>query len=144
MGRIRNGHFVSGVCIAVAGATSPAPPPPPFTAAVVWAGQTPLPVTGASGVAQTVSLPLSYYPNVLSYVISGGVPPYTVTSTFLINNPSGKLSIVPAPDGVHNTIGWSDFAINEVQSTDIRATIHDSAGTWITDTYSGITVQRTT
>jgi hypothetical protein len=55
----------------------------------------------------------------------------------------GKLSIAAAPDGVHNTIAWSGFAINEVQSTDVTYTVTDSAGTTVTSTYTGIVVQRT-
>jgi len=44
---------------------------------------------------------------------------------------------------VHNTIAWSGFAINEVQSTDVTYTVTDSAGTIVTSTYTGIVVQRT-
>ena len=143
MGRFGNGHFVSGIGIAAAGATTLAPPPPPFTASVEWNGQTPVLVSGASGVAQTVSSPLSFFPNVFVYQTSGGVAPYTVDTSFLINNPSGKLSIATAPDGVHNSIAWADFAINETQSADIKATFHDSAGATVTSIYTGITVQRT-
>ena len=64
-------------------------------------------------------------------------------STRLVNELSGKLSIAAAPDGTHNTIAWSNFAINEVQSTDVVYTVTDSAGTTVTSTYTGIIVQRT-
>jgi hypothetical protein len=131
---------VSGVGIAAAGAITSAPPPPPLTVHVSWNGQTPLPVTGASGVAQTVGSPFA--PNVLVYVASGGVPPYSEGGG-LANNPSGKLSIAAAPDGIHNTIAWSGFAINEVESTDITYRVTDSAGTTATSTYTGIILQRT-
>lgn len=140
MGAVRDGRFVSGVGIAAAGAVTSAPPPPPLTVHVSWNGQTPLPVSGASGVAQAVGSPFA--PDVLVYIAAGGVPPYS-ESGGLVNNPSGKLSIAAAADGVHNTIAWSGFAINEVQSTDITYRVTDSAGTTATSTYTGIIVQRT-
>jgi hypothetical protein len=140
MGDERDGRFVSGVGIAAAGGATSAPPPPPLTVHISWSGQTPLPVAGASGVAQTVGSPFA--PNVLAPFVSGGVPPY-IESSQLVNNTSGKLSIAAAPDGVHNTIAWSDFAINEVESTDITYRATDSAGTTVTSTYTGIIVQRT-
>ena len=132
---------MSGVGIAAAGAITISPPPPALSAHVAWNGQTPLPVSGASGVAQTVGSPFA--PNVLVYLASGGVPPYS-ESGGLMNNPSGKLAIAAAPDGIHNTIAWSGFAINEVQSSDVTYHVTDSAGTTVTSTYMGIIVQRTT
>ncbi len=71
------------------------------------------------------------------------MPPY-IESGGLVNNTSGKLSIAASPDAVHNTIAWSGFAINEVESTDITYRATDSAGTTVTSTYTGIIVQRTT
>ena len=140
MGDWRDGRFVSGIGIAAAAATTAAPPPPPLTAQISWNGQAPLTVSGAAGVAQAVASP--FKPNVLVYLASGGMPPYTKGGG-LENNPSGKLSIAAAPDGVHNTIAWSGFAINEVQSTDITYTVTEGAGTTVTSTYTGIVVQRT-
>ena len=79
--------------------------------------------------------------NVLVCMLSE-VPP-CMDSTRLVNELSGKLSIAAAPDGTHNTIAWSNFAVNEVQSTDVVYTVTDSAGTTVTSTYTGIIVQRT-
>jgi hypothetical protein len=141
MGHERNGRFVSGVGIAAAGSITSSPPPPPLTVRVSWNGQTPLPVSGASGVAQPVGSPFA--PNVLVYIASGGVPPYTEGGG-LVNNLSGKLAIAAAPDGVHNTIAWSGFAINETESADVTYRVTDSTGTTVTSTYTGIIVQRTT
>lgn len=132
---------MSGVGIAAAGAITSSPAPPPLTVHVSWNGQTPLPVSGASGVAQAVGSPFA--PNVLVYIASGGVPPYSEGGG-LLNNPSGKLAIAAAPDGVHNTVAWSGFAINEMESTDITYRVTDSAGTTVTSIYTGIIVQRTT
>lgn len=130
---------MSGIGIALAAAAGPTAPPP-LNARVTWNGKTPLTVSGASGVAHAISDPWS--PNVLVYILSGGAPPYS-ESGGLLNNPSGKLSIAAAPDGTHNTIAWSNFAINEVQSTDVNYIVTDSAGTTVTSTYTGIIVQRT-
>jgi hypothetical protein len=71
------------------------------------------------------------------------VPPYTEGGG-LVNNLSGKLAIAAAPDGVHNTIAWSGFAINETESADVTYRVTDSTGTTVTSTYTGIIVQRTT
>jgi hypothetical protein len=141
MGDERDGRFVSGIGIAAAGAVASTPPPPALSAYVTWNGQTPMPVSGASGIAQTVGSPFA--PNVLVYIASGGVLPYS-ESGGLVNNPSGKLAIAAAADGIHNTIAWSGFAINEVQSTDVTYRVTDSAGATVTSTYTGIIVQRTT
>jgi hypothetical protein len=130
---------VSGIGIAASAGTTPTAPPP-LTVSIAWNGQTPLPVAGASGVAQPASSP--WAPNVFVALASGGIPPYT-GNVWLENNPSAKLVLAAAPDGVHTTIGWSGFAINEVQSSDIVYSVTDSAGTTVTSRYSGIIVQRT-
>jgi hypothetical protein len=140
MGRVRDGHFVSGIGIAAACASTPAPPPPPLTASVTWNGQSPLPVTGASGVAQTVTT-TQYYPNVWSVIVSGGVQPVTGPPMQLINNPSGKLALAPHSSGNYTTIGWSNFAINEVQSAEAMISVTDQTGTTLTRTAT-VTVQR--
>jgi hypothetical protein len=127
MGYQRDGCLVSGINIAIAGSAGPsAPPPAPLQVSITWAGDRPLNVSGASGVAQSKSSP--WTPNVFGYLVTGGVPPYS-ESNGLINNPSGKLFIAAAPDGVHNTIGWSGFSINETESAEIFYTATDSAGT---------------
>jgi hypothetical protein len=98
-------------------------------------------VSGASGVAQAVQT-TRYYPNVLVYLCSGGVPPYSNSPGMrLDSNPSGKLFLANHSDGVHVTIGWSDFAINEVQSAEIVITTRDSAGASV-DSTATVTVQR--
>jgi hypothetical protein len=140
MGYVGDGCFVSGVGIAAAGAVTSAPPPPPLTVYVAWNGQNPVPASGASGIPTPVGSP--YAPNVLVYSASGGVPPYS-ESGGLVNNTSGKLYIAAAADGIHNTVAWSGFAINEVQSTDVDYRVTDSAGTTLTATFRGITIQRT-
>ena len=131
---------MSGISIAVAAAASPsAPPPAPLQVTITWAGDRPLNVSGASGIAQSRSSP--WTPNVIGYQVSGGVPPYSETSG-LINNPSGKLFIAAAPDVVHNTIGWTGFAVNETESTDIFYSATDAEGTTRSSSDT-ITVRRT-
>jgi hypothetical protein len=127
MGRVGDGHFVSGVTAAVAGANTPAPPPPPFTASVYWNGQSPLPVSSASGVAQTVNTP-TFYPNVIVFIASGGVTPYTSGPLTITSNPSGKLSLATNAGGDHTTVAWTGMAINETQTIELAVTMSDSAG----------------
>lgn len=135
MGRVGDGNFVSGIGIAAAAGTTPAPPPPPLTANLQWNGQAPIPASAASGVAQTVTVSGTYYPNVLVYIASGGIHPYVDTGGMQVtSNPSGKLFLANHSDGVHTTIGWSDFAIGESQSIGITITTTDSAGTSIVST----------
>lgn len=142
MGCIGHGGFVSGVAIATAGAATVAPPPPPLTADLEWNGQSPLPVSGASGVAQTVTVSGTYYPNVLVYIASGGVRPFVDTGGMHVtSNPSGKLFLANHSDGVHTTVGWSDFTIGEIESFDVRITTTDSAGTSLVNSTS-VTVKR--
>lgn len=132
---------MSGIALAAAAATTPAPPPPPFTATFDWVGQNPMPVSGGSGVAQSVYQPI-FYPNVFSVSSSGGTPPYTSSAITLSNNPSGKLSLATRSDGVHVTIAWTGLAINEIESTDVSITMMDSGGASKHFTTS-VTVQRT-
>lgn len=142
MGRIWNGHFVSGIAVTMAGSSTAAPPPPPLTANLQWNGQSPLPVSGSSGVAQSVSVSGTYYPNVFAYVASGGVRPYADTGGMQVtSNPSGKLFLAPHSDGVHTTVGWSDFSIGETESLQIRFTTTDDAGTSIVN-FAKVSVQR--
>jgi hypothetical protein len=98
-------------------------------------------VSGASGVAQAVQT-TRYYPNVFVYLCSGGVPPYSNSPGMqLDSNPSGKLFLANFGDGLHITIGWSNFAINEVQSAKIVITTRDSAGASVKASAT-VTVQR--
>ncbi len=131
---------MSGVAIAVAGsAGASAPPPAPFQVSISWAGDQPLNVTGASGVAQPRGSP--WTPNVIGYLVTGGVPPYSEDGG-LTNNPSGKLFIAGAPDGVHNTIGWNNFSINETESAELFYNATDSAGSSGSSSAT-VTVRRT-
>jgi len=92
-------------------------------------------------VAQTVSSP-SFQPNVFVYLCSGGIPPYSNSPGMrLASNPSGKLFLANHDDGLHITIGWSNFAINEVQSAEIAITTTDSAGASVRCSAT-VTVQR--
>lgn len=142
MGGGWNGRFVSGIAISAVCATTSAPPPPPLTADLDWNGQSPLPVSSASGVAQTVTVSGTYYPNVFVYIVSGGVQPYLDTHGMRVtSNPSGKLYLANHSDGVHTTVGWSNLTIGEVESLEIAITTTDSAGTSFVNSAS-VSVQR--
>ena len=139
MGIERDGCLVSGIGIATAGAATIAPPPPPLYASVSWVGDAIVNVSGSSGLPPHSGAP--WIPNVLSYTVSGGVPPYS-ESGGLVNNPSGKLYIALSYDGSHNTIGYSGLQINETESTDVYYTVSDASGESRTD-YATVTIRRT-
>ncbi|HWI85703.1 MAG TPA: hypothetical protein VNT42_05185 [Sphingomonas sp.] len=129
---------MSGVGLVAAAANAPAPAP--LSVYLAWHGPTPLNVAGASGVAEPTASPWS--PNVIVVIITGGVEPYQ-GSLALENNPSGKLSLVNASDNTHATIGWTNFAINESEATDMVYVCTDSVGTIVTARWSGIIIRRT-
>lgn len=82
----------------------------------------------------------------LSYTNTGGTPPYGGPGQSIQGDPSGKLAIVPYGDGVHDTIGWSGFAVNESQTCYIQYDITDSLGATATSRYPAstlITIKRT-
>lgn len=94
----------------------------PFSVSISFsAGAGPFNVSGASGNLYTSN------GGVIGIIESGGTPPYG-GSTSLLGDPSGKLFITPASDGVHNTIGWSGFSINETEGCYIQFDGSDNAG----------------
>jgi hypothetical protein len=138
MGDERDGLIMTGIGIAVAAAGTVTPPAPPLSASVNWVGDSVVNVSGSSGLPPHSATP--WIPNVLSYTVAGGVPPYS-ESGGLINNPSGKLYIALSYDGSHNTIGYSNLQINEIESTDVYYSVSDAAGSSITD-YATVTLRR--
>jgi len=59
---------------------------------------------------------------------SGGTPPYGGPGQSLNGDASGKLSLVPTGDGLHNTIGWSGFSLNELEGCYLQFDVTDSLG----------------
>jgi hypothetical protein len=91
-----------------------------------WSGSSTVNVNGASGICSVAQ-------GVIVFIASGGTAPYAGNGpggadTYVTGDPSGKISLAASPDGIHNTLAWSGFALNEFQSCVIRAAIHDAAG----------------
>jgi hypothetical protein len=100
-------------------------------------GVGPINVSGASG---------DCYANggggVITTTTTGGTPPY-VSSVFSVQgDASGKLSIVLSGDHIHNTIGYSGFAVNENEGGYLRLDVTDSVGATASAQYpsSGVIV----
>jgi hypothetical protein len=91
-----------------------------FQASMSWTGGISVTMSGASGV-----LPASK--GVIGLSMSGGTPPYSA-NFYVADDASGKISIEASPDGVHNTLGWSGFAVNEIEGCTIHIDCGDSAG----------------
>src|SRR5690242_5098320 len=124
MGGQRRRAFVSGIGIAAA-ACSPAPSPVsrgPLSCWVNFApnGDTVFTVSGASG-----DLSSQGY-GIVQYDYSGGTPPFTDSLT-IQNDPSGKLGFVSNGRGA-DTIGYTGFALNEVEYGWIKYTVRDGSG----------------
>jgi len=129
MDRIRNGCFVSGIGMAVAAGQSSGGGTP-FSVTITFSGGTgTFNVSGASGNLYTAGF------GVISVNESGGTPPYGGAGTSLSGDPSGKLFITPASDGVHNTIGWSGLSLNEIEGCYIQFDGTDNAGASASDRY---------
>lgn len=115
---------MSGIGVAVAaGVSASAPPPPSFSVSVSFTGgDGPFNVSGASGDLYT------QFGAVISVTESGGTTPYSGEITSIQSDPSGKISVVAASDHVHNTIGWSGLALNELESCYVEFDAHDAVG----------------
>jgi hypothetical protein len=103
----------------------------PLTLGFSWTGSVPLNVSGASGVPSAV----------LFVYVSGGTPPYSGGFS-LLNNTSGKLYLTASPDGIHTTVGWSGFSLNELESANAHFEVTDSAGASQSGT-AGVAFKRT-
>jgi hypothetical protein len=132
MDRFRDGRLVTGIGMAAAAGVDSGGGGAALSVSLTWTGGN-LNVAGASGTSPS--------PNVLVAIASGGTPPYSDGMT-LTSNPSGKLFITASPDGVHNTIGWSGFSVNEVEGFTAEYSVTDSVGTNKTSSDSG-TIKRT-
>jgi hypothetical protein len=103
------------------------PAPQPLVATIDFnQGAGPFNVSGASGDLYSAAN------GVLVVIITGGTPPYSSSFT-LEGDPSGKISLVPASDGVHTTIGWSGFSLNELEGCTEKFSTTDSVGATSTD-----------
>lgn len=116
----------------VAAAYSPPPPPTssgPLTCWITFSPnhETAFTVSGASG-----NLSGQGY-GILQADHSGGVAPYTETLSFQ-SDPSGKLGFADNGLGA-DTISYTGFALNEVESGWIRYTVMDGAGATVTARY---------
>lgn len=102
---------MTGVGMAVASGKTAPPPIPPLTASVgVNSGASTWNVSGASGDLYT------QYGVVLVIIDSGGVGPYSPgPGDGMVNDGTvggtGAPVLVPASDGVHNTIGWTGMSV---------------------------------
>jgi len=123
MDRFRDGRLVTGIGMAAAaGVDSGGGGGSPFSCSISFSiGTGPFNVSGASGNLYTSN------GGVIGVIESGGTPPYG-GSTTLNGDASGKLFITPASDGVHNTIGWSGFSVNETEGCYIQFNGNDSLG----------------
>ena len=124
MDRQRRGALVSGIG-AVMAAYSPPPPPMssgPLTCWVTFApnGDVVFNVSGASGnlAAQGYGIVQANY--------SGGTGPYSESMT-IQNDPSGKLGFVDNGRGA-DTISYTGFGLNEVESGWINYRVTDGTG----------------
>jgi len=145
MGGLRIGCvLMTGIGAILAGDSSPSiSPPPPLYAAVTYSGGGgPFYVSGASG-----NMIDNYSPaRAFVYTYGGGTPPYT-TSVQLLNDPSGKLSIVGAGSPIpKDTLAWSGFSLSEAQGCYIQFDLTDSLGATASARYPAtgvIVLQRT-
>jgi hypothetical protein len=132
---------MSGICMAVAAATSGGAAAPLACSVIFTGGAGPINVSGASG-----SLSPSGGVNLISVDASGGTPPYSGAGVTLQGDPSGKLSISLSGDGIHNTISWSGFAVNETQGCYLQNDVTDNVGATATSRYpssGSIIIKRT-
>jgi len=115
-------------------ATAYSPPPPPTSSGPLTGWVTFAPhadvafnVSGASG-----NLSGQGY-GILQSDHSGGIPPYSETLTFQ-NEPSGKLGFENNGLGA-DTISYTGFSLNEVESGWVKYTVVDGAGARVTARY---------
>jgi len=109
-----------GIAMACASEAGTAPVTPLYINSFLNLGAGPYYVSGSSGKLDS---------NGAAFTGSsgGGMPPYTY-GTSVLGDPSGKLAFVLATDGVHNTVGWSGFALNEAEGCYFVFDITDSVG----------------
>ena len=119
-------------CVMAAGVDSGGGGGSPFSCSISFSiGSGPFFVSGASGDLYTSNAGL------ISINESGGTPPYGGYGggASLNGDPSGKLFITPASDGVHLTIGWSGFSLNEFEGGYIQFDGSDSLGATASSRY---------
>jgi hypothetical protein len=125
VGRVRRRRVVTGIGSMMAGGGPYAPSGGGSTGPLACtigfsAGAGPFNVAGASG-----DLASQGY-GIIRSDITGGTPPYTETVT-VQGDVSAKLSIVSNGLGA-DTIGYSAFALNEIEGGYLRYNVTDNAG----------------
>ncbi len=122
---------MSGIAMAAAAYSPPTPPTSsgPLTCWITFSPnhETVFTVSGASG-----NLSASGY-GILQSDHSGGVSPFTETLSFQ-SEPSGKLGFTDNGLGA-DTISFTGFALNEVESGWVKYVVKDGAGTTATARY---------
>lgn len=128
-----------GIAIACVGEDAGPPPPPPlYINSFLNTGDGPYYVSGASGKLDSLGA-------AFTGSSGGGTPPYTY-DTQVLGDPSGKLDFALASDGLHNTIGWTGFAVSEAEGCYFQFTITDSTSATATCRYPArgvVVLQRT-
>lgn len=126
MGPERHGCVVSGIGIAIAGATTTTAPPQRLSCSILFtSGAGPLTVNGSSG---NCSQNAEKY-GVVYVSITGGTQPYSGTVS-LAGDASGKLALVPVPGDPfgHSTIGWNSLSLNEYEGCYLAYNVTDAVG----------------
>ena len=115
--------------------------PAPLSCQITFTGGAgPINVSGASGDMYT------QFGYLISVIVSGGTPPYGGVGTGLSGDSSGKLSFAPASDGLHNTLFWSGFTLNEIEGCYLTYNATDDAGATASARYpasGNIVIKRT-
>jgi hypothetical protein len=102
---------------------------PPLSCGVeIVGGSSPFSVVAASGDLYTNSH------EVISVTATGGTPPYTLGLS-IQGDPSGKLSLIASSDGVHETVAWTGFSVNETESGYVQINVTDSVGATASDRF---------
>lgn len=136
----RRGCFVTGVTAMMVGDGPYGAVAAPLACSIGFTGGVgPINVSGTSGNFGSQG----FY--AISISITGGTAPYSGPH-YILGDASGKLSIVPYGDGLHDTIAWTGFAVNEQQGGYLQLDVTDNVGATASARYpaSGvITVKRT-
>lgn len=126
---------MSGILLVPPATTAGTPPPAPFSLSFVWTGAPVVNVAGASGTCTPSQ-------GLFSIVISGGTPPYGGSGFGVSSNPSGKINYAASSDGVHTTLAWSGFTVNEAETFTATFNATDSASHSITRS-TAVAIKRT-
>lgn len=102
-------------------------------------------VSGASGDLHT----WSGGGGLISYIVSGGVPPYSAQGIGFVsdgNSGGSSCSMGLSSDGLHQTIFWTGAAIGDLMFFHLTGTATDSVGTVANDRYptsGSVVIKRT-